>query len=139
MVSQMLLQDVIVLQMGNFPLPGEAIIDPNAQPTPTPEGGQQGQNQPPAPPPAPDVVTLIVRPQDAVTLNYMMIAQSHLATQLSLVLRGVNDKSRENTLPVTLGFLLDQYQIPVPAKLPYSLNPRIDSVEPVPIINQPQQ
>lgn len=141
MVSQMILQDVIVLQMGNFPLPGEAIVDPNAAPTPTPEGAQPAQQQqaPPAPPPAPDVVTLIVRPQDAVTLNYLMIAQTHLATQLSLVLRGSTDASRENILPVTLGFLLDQYQIPVPAKLPYSLNPRIDAVEPVPIINQPEQ
>jgi hypothetical protein len=26
--------------------------------------------------------------------------------------------------------LLDQYQIPVPAKLPYSLNPRIDALSP---------
>jgi hypothetical protein len=69
-----------------------------------------------------------VRPQDAVALNYVMMAQSKLAARLSLVLRSLNDSSRENTLPVTLQFLLEQYQIPVPARLPYSLNPRIDEV-----------
>ncbi len=76
----------------------------------------------------PDVVTLIVRPQDAVTLNYVMTAQTKLAASLSLVLRAAGDSSRENVLPVTLQFLLEQYQIPVPARLPYSLNPRIDNV-----------
>jgi hypothetical protein len=55
-------------------------------------------------------------------------------------LRGANDSTRENTLPVTLGFLLEQYQIPVPAKLPYSLTPRIDTLSPVPLPNtQPTQ
>jgi hypothetical protein len=63
-----------------------------------------------------------------------------MATQLSLVLRGATDSSRENTLPVTLGFLLEQYQIPIPAKVPYSLTPRIDALSPVPLpISQPAQ
>jgi hypothetical protein len=57
-----------------------------------------------------------------------MAAGTKLASALSLVLRSANDSSRENVLPVTLQFLLEQYQIPVPARLPYSLNPRIDDV-----------
>lgn len=128
MVSHMLLQDVVVLQVGDFPLAEKV---EGAQPTPTPEPQQEGQQAPAIP--LPDLITLIVRPQDAIALNYIMLAQSQAAAQLSLVLRGANDSSRENTLPVTLGFLLEQYQIPVPAKLPYSLNPRIDKLEPVPL------
>jgi pilus assembly protein CpaB len=126
-VSHMLLQDVVVLQVGNFPLPGEE-AQPQGTPTPTPDPQQQQGEQQAAPPAPPDVVTLIVRPQDAVTLNYVLAAQNKLAASLSLALRAANDSSRENVLPVTLQFLLEQYQIPVPARLPYSLNPRIDNV-----------
>jgi Flp pilus assembly protein CpaB len=57
-----------------------------------------------------------------------MTAQTKMAATLSLVLRAASDSSRENVLPVTLQFLLEQYQIPVPARLPYSLNPRIDDI-----------
>jgi Flp pilus assembly protein CpaB len=124
-VSHMLLQDAVVLQVGDFPLPGEE-AQPQTTATPTPEPQQEGEQQ--AGPVPPDVVTLIVRPQDAVTLNYVMAARTKLAASLSLALRAPNDSSRENVLPVTLQFLLEQYQIPVPARLPYSLNPRIDDV-----------
>jgi hypothetical protein len=138
MVTHMLLQDVIVLRVGNFPLPEEeAAASQASEPTPVPEQAAQAT---PSAPTAPDIITLIVRPQDAVTLNYLMLAQSQLAAQLSLVLRGANDATRDTTLPVTLGFLLEQYQVPVPAKLPYSLNPRIDALSPVKLpITQPAQ
>ena len=125
-VSHMLLQDAVVLQVGDFPLPGQE-VQPQGTVTPTPAPDQQEGEQPAGPVP-PDVVTLIVRPQDAVTLNYVMAAKTKLAATLSLALRAANDSSRENVLPVTLQFLLEQYQIPVPARLPYSLNPRIDDV-----------
>lgn len=134
MVSHMLLQDVVVLNVGNFPL-SDAAATVAAEPTPAPAEGEA-----PPPPPVPDVITLIVRPQDAVTLNFLLLTQSKSATQLSLVLRGADDSSRENTLPVTLGFLLEQYQIPVPAKLPYSLNPKVDTLTPLPMpVSQPTQ
>ena len=120
-VSQMLLQDVVILQVGEFPIQTSEQV----QPTPTP---QPGQEQAPTSAPKPDIITLIVRPQDAIALNYVMAAQSKTAARLSLVLRSLNDTSRENTLPVTLQFLLEQYQIPVPARLPYSLNPKIDEL-----------
>jgi pilus assembly protein CpaB len=137
MVSHMLLQDVVVLQIGDFPLESETTTAAAAgQPTPVPAEQQQGQ--PPPPSPVPDIITLIVRPQDAVALNFILLGQPQMATQLSLVLRGLKDNSRENTLPVTLGFLLEQYQIPIPAKVPYSLTPRIDALSPVPLpVTQP--
>ncbi len=126
-VSQMLLQDAVVLQVGNFPIQGQEETVGQIQPTPTPQAGEEQ-----APPSVvkPDIITLIVRPQDAVALNYIMMAQAQLAARLSLALRSANDSSRENILPVTLQFLLEQYQIPVPARLPYSLNPRIDVLSP---------
>jgi len=134
MVSHMLLQDVVVLNVGDFPLTDTA-TEAQAEPTPAPAEGEA-----PPPAPVPDVITLIVRPQDAVTLNFLLLTQSRSATQLSLVLRSGDDNTRENTLPVTLGFLLEQYQIPVPAKLPYSLNPRIDELTPLPLpATQPTQ
>jgi pilus assembly protein CpaB len=128
MVSHMLLQDVIVLRVGEFPLEGTDAGPAGAEPTPTPLPDEEA---PPGEAPAPvrpDVITLIVSPQDAVTLNYIMMAQSKAAAQLSLVLRRTQDDTRINVLPVTLQFLLEQYQIPVPARLPYSLNPRIDNL-----------
>jgi Flp pilus assembly protein CpaB len=138
MVSHMLLQDVVVLQIGDFPLENKAATTTQAV-TPTPVPAEQ-QGQAPAPSPVPDIITLIVRPQDAVALNFILLGQPQMATQLSLVLRGVNDSTRENTLPVTLGFLLEQYQIPIPAKVPYSLTPRIDALSPVPLpVTQPTQ
>lgn len=128
-VTHLLLQDVIVLRVGDFPLPEEEVAaSQSISQTPVPEQAVAPNPEPPA---APDTITLIVRPQDAVTLNYLMLAQSQLAAHLSLVLRGVNDATSDTTLPVTLGFLLEQYQVPVPAKLPYSLNPRIDALSPV--------
>jgi pilus assembly protein CpaB len=134
MVSHMLLQDVVVLQVGDFPLENKAATTTaEATPTPVPQEGQA-----PAPTSVPDIITLIVRPQDAVALNFILLGQPQMATQLSLALRGAKDTSRENTLPVTLGFLLEQYQIPIPAKLPYSLTPRIDALSPVPLpVTQP--
>ncbi len=48
--------------------------------------------------------------------------------QLMLTLRNPSDQSRLATEAATLQFLLSQYNIPVPAKLPYALNPKIDAL-----------
>jgi len=127
-VSHMLLQDVVVLRVGEFPLQGTDAGAAGGEATPTPAPEEQPVDEEAAAPIAPDVITLIVTPQDAVTLNYILMAQSKAAAQLSLVLRRTKDDTRINVLPVTLQFLLEQYQIPVPARLPYSLNPRIDDL-----------
>jgi Flp pilus assembly protein CpaB len=122
MTSQMLIQDAIVLQVGDFPLKGqETQATQVAAPTPTPKGQQ-------APPPAekPAVITLIVKPQEAITLNYLM----HTGASLSLALRAWNDTRQFDIKAVTLQFLLENYQIPVPVRLPYTINPRIDSLAP---------
>jgi pilus assembly protein CpaB len=48
--------------------------------------------------------------------------------KIMMTLRNPTDQSRMATEAATLQFLLSQYNIPVPAKLPYALQPRIDSL-----------
>ncbi len=109
-VCQTILQNVVVMKRGDFALT-----------TTTPTGGQQAAAQAPA---VPDVVTLIVSPQDSVTLTYMIYTNA----QIMMTLRNPGDQSRLATEAATLQFLLSQYNIPVPAKLPYALQPSIDNL-----------
>jgi len=132
LVSQTLIQNVIVLQMGNFQTPAEKAAAEATKPAPTatPEPGAEGQQEAaptPTPMPAPpDVLTLIVSPQDAVTLNYLIYG----GAQLTLVLRNPRDAEVPGTEAVTLSYLLDQYNIPVPAKLPYGFEPAVTALVP---------
>ena len=125
MVTQTILQKVQVLHMGSFPLPGEvanAQFSSETAATATPAPNQ-------APPTTtiahPDVVTLMVTPQDANTLVYLIYS----GAKINLTLRNPNDQGKiEQTDAVTLEYLLTQYNIPVPAKLPYSSQPRVDTL-----------
>jgi pilus assembly protein CpaB len=115
-VSQTLVQNAIVLHLGNY-LDDKQEDDNNlavAEPTPVPETtGEEGE----ATTEDPQEITLVVSPQDAVTLNYLM----QVGGKLSLVLRSAGDNEQIKTEAVTLQFLMDQYAIPSPAKLPYAL------------------
>ncbi|MBL8078695.1 MAG: hypothetical protein JNM55_12080 [Anaerolineales bacterium] len=113
MVCQILLQDVVVLKVGNFsltPVVTTSETDPAAVPA-----DQQTSS-------APDIVTLLVSPQDSITLSYLIQTQA----ELTMTLRNPSDQARQATEASTLQFLLSQYNIPVPAKLPYSLQPQTD-------------
>jgi pilus assembly protein CpaB len=49
--------------------------------------------------------------------------------QLNLVMRSPADNNvRIQTEAVTLQFIMEQYRIPLPAKLPYGLEPRKDEI-----------
>ena len=133
LVSQTLIQNVRVLQMGNFLTPAEkAALEatepaPTATPIPGAEQPQEQAQATPTPIPAPpDVITLIVSPQDAVTLNYLIYG----GAQLTLVLRNPRDADLSTTEAVTLSYLLDQYNIPIPVKLPYGFQPAVTSLAP---------
>lgn len=116
LVSQTLIQDAIVLRMGNFSI--EAVTQPGApQPTATPIVAAAPEAA--VAPVIPDVITLIVRPQDAVTLNFLMLA----GAKLNLVLRSAGDLDPIQTEAVTLQFLMQQYNIPNPSKLPFGMEP----------------
>jgi len=116
-VCQMVMQDVAVLRLGNFELNPSATAANQAVPTPQP-----GQQQ--APRVAPDIVTLIVSPQEAVILTYMVYTN----TPIYLTLRNSGDTSRQVTESATLQFLLSQLNITVPVKLAYSVTPRVDTL-----------
>jgi len=118
-VCQMIVQDVVVLHLGDF--------------SQTSEGGQNAEEGEGAPPAEggeettcvkPDLVSLIVSPQDAITLTYLMYGNA----KLNLTLRRTDDASLMNTEAATLQYVLSQYAIPVPAKLPYAMEPRVDQL-----------
>jgi len=131
LVCQTLLQNVVVLNLGNFPLQmtqNAAPADPNAAPVQTPADS------------APDIITLMVSPQDSISLNYFVYS----GAILSMSLRNPNDNSRIDAQSATLTNLLTQYNISLPSKLPYAQQPRLDilvpPVLPNDVINtQPQQ
>jgi pilus assembly protein CpaB len=113
LVCQMILQDVVVLKLGNFT--GQvAPADPNATPSPA-----QAQQQA-----SPDIVTLMVNPQDSIALNYFV----YTGAVLSMSLRNPNDTSRFAAESATLTSLLTQYNISLPSKLPYAVQPRVDTM-----------
>ena len=118
LVSQTLLQNIVVLHVGNF-----LYTDQNGDEVQPSTSGVDANGQPVSlAPPAPDLITLIVTPQDAVTLNYLIYAGS----DLTLAMRASGDNGVVTTEAVTLEYLLQTYNIPVPTKLPYGLEPRVD-------------
>ncbi len=121
LVSQMILQDIQVLHVGDFDLPGQVTQDTTT--TTQPANGQPVPTAVPAK--LPDVITLIVTPQDAVALTYLMYSDA----KFTLTLRAPDDSSRVETEAATLQYLLSQYAIPVPAKLPYVMQ-NLDVIEP---------
>ena len=122
-VSQSILQNVQVLWVGDLPLEEET-----AQPTTTTEGTpvtDEGGAPAEAAPVAPKRITVAVSQQDALLLNYLILTQA----DLNFVLRSAGDEKIVQTEPVTLQFIMDQYNIPYPTKLPYG----IDMSVPVPV------
>ncbi len=119
-VTQLIISDAMVLGVGLFPEnggPGGAtptpVPAPAGAPTPTPNATPVGATN------KPNQVTLVVTPQDAVTLNYIMLNKK--GASLNLVLRSAGDSKTVSAEAVTLQFLMDQYNIPFPSKLPYGL------------------
>lgn len=123
LVSQMILQDIQVLHVGVFPAPQDgnsAAPAQEAAATPTV-----------SPNITPDLITLIVTPQDAVALTYLMYS----GAKFTMTLRAPDDTTRVETEAATLQYLLSQYAIPLPAKLPYVMDNK--SLPIVPKISEP--
>ena len=116
LVTQSIVQDAIVLWVGDFPLDGNIFGD--TTPVVTEETAPaDGEVAPVVDTKVPANITLIVLPQDAVALNYLMLTKA----ELSLALRSTGDEQQAETQAVTLQFIMDQYNIPYPAKLPYGM------------------
>ncbi len=125
LVTQRIVQNATVLHVGTFPLAGaeESAV------APTPEegvGAPTGQETVPTVPtiPTPDIITLIVTPQDALALNWAMKS----GVDLTLTLRSPADPTPTATSSVTLQYMIDNYNIAVPSRLPFGVEPRIDRV-----------
>jgi pilus assembly protein CpaB len=117
LVSQSLVQDVLVLHVGDFDLEApEPVVVAAGEPTPTPVPQVMQM--------APDLITLVVSPQDAVTLNYLIFN----GAKLTLALRPPNDTSIAQTQAVTLDYLVNSYQIALPVKLNFGIEPRVDEM-----------
>ena len=123
-VTQRLVEAAIVLHVGTFQLEGELAADI----VPVPEGGVGApapDTQAPAPTiKPPDIITLIVTPQEALALNWAM----KVGADLTFTLRAPNDSEITETTSVTLQYLLETYEITVPTKLPYGMEPRLDNL-----------
>jgi hypothetical protein len=126
LVTQMTIQDALIIHMGNFPIDGRFIGVPPT-PTPVPVEGEEEGGTPPPPtptPPRPDIVTLGVTPQEAVVLTWLIEAK----VPVTLALRSASDTARTSTSEVTLDFLMGQYGISLPGKRPFTIEPAIRSI-----------
>lgn len=129
MVTQRTVQDAQVLWTGEFPKDG-VLFRPAATPTPvvTPDPENTAtpapEVQPTPEPPRPDLVTLAVRPQDAVILTYMSEAQ----LPLTFALRSARSQGLPPTDPVTLDYVLNTFNIIVPDRFNYGLSPAVRSI-----------
>jgi Flp pilus assembly protein CpaB len=123
-VSQRLVDSAQVLHVGTFSLENE----PTTQVVSQQQGadapaGQEGQPVAVEVKP-PDIITLIVTPQDALALNWAM----KVGADLTLTLRAPNDSEPTETTSVTLQYLIESYNITVPSRLPYSLEPALSNL-----------
>jgi Flp pilus assembly protein CpaB len=124
-VAQRIIEDAMVLHIGTFPLvavePAQAPMLAEEEQLPEGIGGQgaaqeaQAEVTPtPLPPPEPpDIITLIVTPQDAVTLRWALKS----GVDLSLALRPPVDETESATTSVTLQYLLENYSVSIPTKI----------------------
>ena len=132
LATQITIQNALVVGTGNFPLDGILFeLEPTAVPvevaTTAPQAPQQGGEAAPTTVPVaqpPDIVTLAVTPQEAVLLTYYIEAN----IPITFALRAANDTSQVPTTPVTLGYILNTYNIQLPERLPYSIEPAIRSI-----------
>jgi len=135
LVSQRLIDYATVLHVGTFvleaeetaanaPIPAQGVGAPTTQTTETTIVTVR----------PPDIVTLIVTPQDALALNWAIKA----GIDLVLALRAPGDTSIDTTTSVTLQYLVDNYDITVPSKLSYGIEPRLDKLVPPVLPNDAQ-
>jgi pilus assembly protein CpaB len=130
LVTQRTIQDALVVHVGEFPLNGRYLGElPTPTPVPATEeangGGGNTTPQPTATPvPPPNIVTLGVTPQYAVVLVWAIDAK----LPVTLALRSVNDRSTQQTAPVTLDYMMQEFRIDVPARRDFSIEPAVRSI-----------
>lgn len=119
LVSQRLIANARVLHVGEFKTE-------SAVPTPAPEQGAGAPAQQQAAAAVvkpPDLISLIVTPQDALAMEWALNAGANM----TLTLRGPGDTTDDATSSVTLQYLIENYDITVPSKPPYGLEPVLEA------------
>lgn len=113
--------DATVLKLGDFEVEAPEPVTTTGDPALDAAAQMQdpAMQQPPA---IPTTISLIVSPQDAINLNYLMLA----GAKLNLALRNPTDPTPITTDMVTLQYLMEQKGLQLPARLPYGLEPRVD-------------
>lgn len=135
LVTQMTVQDALVMYTGTFPRDGR--IFGNAQaatplPVPTAAGTPSANQRPagasaevPTPTPAPpDIVALAVSPQEAVILTYFIESK----IPITFALRPANEVGTQNVAQVNLEYIMNQYRIALPRRLDYTIEPAIRNI-----------
>jgi Flp pilus assembly protein CpaB len=123
MATQLTVQDAVVLRVGDWPMAGEAVGPAGAEAEePTPEEGEEV-----VPPRRASVepLTLAVTRQDAMVLEY---AQT-IGARINLVLRKTGDRRTASTDSITLEYLMNEFNIALPPKLPYGVTPPTDQLQ----------
>jgi Flp pilus assembly protein CpaB len=122
LVTQGIIQDALVLRVGTFGEDKPQVIEPT--PTADPNATASAPPPPTSTPLPPDIITLVVSPQDAIVLNYInrLNERYPLGVQMTFALRSAGDTSRVDTEAVTLSYMFETYNIALPAKLNYGLS-----------------
>lgn len=130
-VTQLLIDNVVILRVGTFPLGDvdQPIVVTQAPATPPPDEGTVDESGiEPTPVPqiviVPDIVTLIMSRQDALVLKYAL----ETGADIDFALRSVLDNSVADvtTDSVTLQYIIDFYNVANPPRLSIAPEPRID-------------
>jgi pilus assembly protein CpaB len=123
LATQIIIPSATVLHVGDFQYEEEALPLAEVQAPAAPPA--EGEAAPVVEESPPDNITLIVTPQEAVNLTYLIDS----GVQISLALRSAGDSTVIDTQTATMQYFLEDYSIPLPGKLPYGLAPRVDKVE----------
>jgi pilus assembly protein CpaB len=115
--SQLILQDIEVMSVGEWeeptPLPRFTPSAPDEPPTPTPPAAPGATLT--ATPPRPNMVILLVTPQQALILQWLREQDAIV----DLALRGPLDFAPVDTAAVNLQYLFDNFNITLPPKLDF--------------------
>jgi Flp pilus assembly protein CpaB len=128
LVTQVTIQNALVLRVGDWPILGEETKVPTPEPTPE-GGGEAAEGQQPSSPATPLVapLTLAVSRQDAMVLDYAQLT----GARITFVLRKKGENERDTTESVTLQYLMERFNVELPSKLPYGVEPRVTALETV--------
>jgi pilus assembly protein CpaB len=144
LVTQRTVTNAQVIWVGTFPDDGR-IFAPAPTPTEvitaTPEGetassGEEGTAPANTPvPPRPEIITLSVAPQDAVVLAWI----SEAGLPMTFAMRSARSQGLGDTSPVTMNYIMQAYNISVPEKYSYALEPAIRGVRGITLLDTGQQ